>query len=210
MELNILWLFGGWFIEANNLPISFPIVRAGSIPLLVRDERSRLKAGITGSDILWENDISFETESDEIPLEKLVTGCKQPFLYVGITRIFSESIERNCLRQPCLNDLSRTMLATKYPRIANDFLNQRGITEVDIFYIAGCDEAMPYIYPNCSSILGTEDTGKTRVANNIEILEKILKVTTRLIRANDKLTRMDKDILDDFKERIAVAVERNK
>lgn len=149
-------------------------------------------------------------DTDEVPVNKMVVDCKQPFLYVGITRIFSASIERNSLRRPCLTDLSGTMLATKYLRIANDFLYSRRVSGVEVFYIPGCDEAMPYVYPNCSSILGTGESGKTRIANDIEILEKVLKVEIRMIRANEKLTRIDKDILDDFKERIAVAVERNK
>lgn len=185
------------------------VVRASSIPALVKDPRSLLKAGITGTDILWESG-SIRTETEDIPLAQFVPDCKKPFLYVGITKIFSDRVRQKFLREPKLADLSGVRLATKYPRIAGEFLNDKGINDVNIYYIPGCDEAMQYVFSDCVSVLGIEDTGITRLANGIEILEKVLEVETRMIRANDKLTRMDRDILDDFREKIAICLERNR
>lgn len=185
------------------------VVRASSIPALVKDPRSLLKAGITGTDILWESGV-IRQKTEEVPLARLVPDCKKPFLYVGITKIFSDRVRQDFLREPKLSDLSGVRLATKYPRIANEVLVGREINGVKVFYIPGSDEAMQNVFSDCVSVLGIEDTGTTRLANGIEILEKVLAVETRMIRADEKLTRMDRDILDDFREKIALTLERNR
>lgn len=189
------------------MPIDFVIVRASSIPPLVSNERSRLKAGITGGDILWEFG-SGKNAGESMPLSIVNPNAKRSALYVGVAKSFMNYVQKTASRRVTPADLSGTMVATKYPRIAADYFTEKSVANVDLFYVPGTDEAMQYIFSDCVGILGIISSGKTTKANDIEVIEQFYEVTLRMIDAEDKLTRKDRELLDDFRERIAVAVQK--
>lgn len=194
---------------AENMPIDFVIVRASNIPILVNEQSSDLKLGITGSDIIWEAGLGKDT-GEEIPIYNLNPNAKRSRLYIGMTERLANFIRSEKLRDPVVTDLSGIMTATKYPRIANDAFSERSLKNVKIYQIPGTDEAMQFVFRNCDGILGIMEKDITRKANSIELLEIFYEVTIRMIKAVNKLTNEDLQILNDFKERIAIALERKR
>lgn len=200
-----------YLIKVDNLPIDFVIIRASSIPSLVTNEESELKAGITGSDIIWEAGMG-KNFGEEIPVEKLNPQSKKSSLYIGVTNDFYRYVLNQVtdfIRDPKVEDLSGWMVATKYPNIAQEVFSERSVKDIKIFPIAGTDEAMQYILP-CDGILGIISSGKTINANDIKILEIFYQVTTKMIQATDKLTNRDLDLLDYFRELITIAIQRKR
>lgn len=191
------------------MPLDFVIIRAGSIPSLVNIESSKLKAGITGSDIIWEAGMG-RYGGYEIPISQLIENYSQPALYVGVTQEFAERIRREKARETLVADLTGYMVATKYPRITGEYLSEKSVDGIQIFPVPGTDEAMQYVFDSCVGILGIMSSGRTIKANDIEVLEIFYQVTVRMIECADKLTRRDRELLDDFKELIAVALQRKR
>lgn len=191
------------------MPVDFVIVRASSVPELIKDEESELKAGITGSDILWEEKLG-KNYGEEMPMNLLNPQAKQSSLYVGVTKKLCKMIEEDQGRCVDVTDLSGSKIATKYQRIAEEYFQEKCVNNVRLYYISGKDEAMQYTFRNCNAILGIEGSGDTRRENSIEILEKFHEVTVRMIEAGNKLTRKDNEILNDLREKSAIAVQKKR
>ena len=184
-------------------------MRASSIPFIVKTEGSFPKVGITGSDILWEATEEIDT-GEEIPLYELNPNAKRASLYVGMTKNFANYVRSEKSREPAIPDLTGTMVATKYPRIANGVLRGYCVRIPTILRVDGTDEAMQYAFPSCIGILGIISSGKTRERNDIEVLETFYDVSLRMVTAAEKLNARDVDILDDFREQVYVAMQRRR
>lgn len=191
------------------MPIDFVLMRASSIPSVVKAEESKTKAGITGSDILWEATLKVDN-GEEIPLYQFNPDAKRSSLYIGITKGFADFVRDQKQREPEAVDLTGSMVATKYPRIANGVLRGYGVRTPIILHVDGTDEAMQYAFPSCIGILGIISSGKTRERNDIEILEIFYDVSLRMVTGVEKLNKKDADILNDFREQIAVALQRRR
>lgn len=202
--LNFTSIDRRYLISVENMPIDLVIVRASSIPVLITDKRSELKAGITGSDIIWESGMDKNT-GEEMPI-----SAKNSRLYIGVTRRFSNYLKNEKSKIPSVQDLSGIMIATKYPRIAKDVFSQKSIEDILIYPIPGTDEAMQYIFSNCDGILGIISSGTTVERNDVDVLETFHEVTVRMIQASGKLTEQDINILNDFRERVAIAIEKRR
>lgn len=200
---------GGVFIEVRNIPIEFVIFRASDVPKRVLDEKSVVKAGITGSDILWESGIGKEA-GDEIPIYELNPEAKRSSLYLGATIDFMDYISKKEERRFAKRDLSGMMLATKYVNIAEDYIRQQKIAGVKVLYTQGSDEAMQFVYPSCVALVGIKSSGNTLRANGIQIIDEFYNVTPRIIQESAKLSPKDARVLGDFRERIAVALQRKR
>lgn len=185
------------------MPVNFVVVRASDIPKSVFD-KSDAKAGITGSDIVWNSGLGKDF-GETLPFYDILEDATQSSLYVGITQKFRDSLSTD----PSLKDLSFRTIATKYRRISEDFCKEKGIEQPTIKEVLGTDEAMQYLYPECVGILGIISTGNTTKANDILVLEQFYDVSLKLI-SSGKMTRRDKEILDDLREKIAVAVQRKR
>lgn len=191
------------------MPIDFVLMRANSIPGIVNNEQSTIKIGYTGSDILWEAGLGRDA-GEELPVSWLNSSAKKSSLYIGITKSFAEYIKNQQAREPRVEDLEGSKVATKFPCIAYQVFTQREINDVEIFPIPGTDEAMQYAFTNCYGILGIKSSGLTTERNEIEVLENFYKVTVRMVQAAEKLTRRDEEILNDLRARIASAIQRRK
>lgn len=205
-------LIGGIFIEVTNVPIDFVVIRANSIPSFVKNEESSLKAGITGSDIIWEAGDGKDV-GEEIPIYELNPDAKKSCLYIGVTdKFYWSTINPFCAYEDPVDpvkSLSGISIATKYQRITREVLEEKSVGDVKIIPVIGTDEAMQYVL-KCEGILGILSSGKTAQANDIRVLEIFYDVTIRMIEAKDKLTQRDLEILDELKNRIAVAVQRRR
>jgi len=108
-----------------------------------------------------------------------------------------------------IQDLQSSRVATKLPRIAGEYFTEKGL-ETKLLFVPGADEAMQYLFPDCNAILGVISSGITAAINNIDILDIFYNVTTRFITNPGKMTLEDITILNDFREKIAVARERKR
>lgn len=199
----------GLLIPVGNMPIEFVLVRAGDVPRVVRDERSVVKAGITGSDILWESGIGKEA-GDQIPIYELNPEAKRSSLYLGASDDFMDYILEKEERKFVTRDLSGMMLATKYINIARDYIRQQEIKNVEVLYVPGSDEGMQYVYPSCVALIGIKSTGETLRANNVQVVDQFHDVALRMIQESAKLSPKDARVLADFRERMEKAVSLNK
>jgi len=195
-----------YIIPVGNMPIDFVLIRASSIPTCVTDERSNAVAGITGSDILWESGLD-RGSGQEIPIYNLNPNAKQSSLYIGVTDRFTGFIRREKNRDPEISDISGQTIATKYVAVTKDFTRERSIENTTVYPIPGTDEAVQYIFPDYNAILGIISSGNTVKANYIQPLEIFYKVVVRLIEATDKMTLGQSNILNDLRDRIAVALQ---
>lgn len=196
-------LDGGCFIEAARFPMEFVLIRASDVPRFVQDENTTLGVGITGSDIIWEAGLG-KNNGEEIPIYELNPDAKQSSLFVGITKRLQDALGN---RSPDISDLAGSQIATKFPAIANEYFAEKNINP-ELILVPGSDEAMQYIFPNCNGILGIISTGDTIKENNIDILEKFYDVTIRLIENGGKLSSVGQRILDEFREKVFVALQR--
>lgn len=191
------------YLPSGNLPVEIVFMRASEIPMVVKDERSIIKAGLTGSDILWEAGQGKDAGL-EVPIYKYYpwNSEKQPTLCIGMVREFMERIRNQEGRNPVVNDLSGYMLTTKLPNIAKEYLAEKGIENVEVLKVGGTDEAMQYAYPNCYGLLGVVDTGRTAKDNGIGILDAFYPVTVRWIQVNSGLNQWEQRILEELKDRL--------
>lgn len=199
---------GGIFINIENMPIDFVIIRASSIPTLIKAEKSQLKAGITGSDILWEAGMGRDA-GEKIPVEKFAPNYQSPMLFIGMTKQFSEYIQQENGRKTLTRDLAGKMIVTKFPRITREVFTEKDVKEVEIFPMPGTTEAIQYIFADCYGILDVISTGRTTAANDIQTIEKFYQVTLRMIES-PSISRQEKDILDQLREIIFLAVQRKR
>lgn len=190
----------------EEVPVEIVFMRASEIPAVVKDERSAIKAGLTGSDILWEAGWGKDA-GIEVPIyaqDRYYSGKpeKQPALYIGMVREFMERIRNQKGRSPAAKDLSGYMLATKLPNIAKEYFLERGIQDVELLPVGGTDEAMQYAYPNCYGSLGVINSGRTVEDNEIGILDTFYPVTVRWIQVNSGLNQWEQQVLEDLKDRV--------
>ncbi len=180
------------------------ILRASDIPRIVLDKRSITKAGISGGDIFWEAGLGQEA-GEKLPVKEFVPDAKTSRLFIGVTEKFAKKIAT-----VSVSSLTGQMIVTKYPNIAQEILDERGVERYTLFSAAGKTEGMQYAYPDCYGIVDVTSTESTVKANNIIVLERFYTSTVRMIEAADKITSRDRAILDDFRDRIAIALQKRR
>jgi ATP phosphoribosyltransferase len=196
-------------LPITNAPIDLVITRASDVPRLVTDERSTIKAGITGSDIIWESRLG-KDNGFMLPIQEFFPKPTTPSLFIGITEPFARKIQTEEFREVKITDLQNKMVVTKFPNIATELLAERNVQCVEIFPSPGKTEAWQYIFSDCVGIVDIVDSGETIQANDILLLEKFYEVTIRMIEASEKLSRREQTILNDLKEQITVAIQRRR
>lgn len=189
----------GLFIPVENMPIEFVLVRAGDVPRVVSDDRSMIKVGITGSDILWENGIG-KTAGVEVSIYERNPEAKKSSLFFGVSNDFLDYISDRDGENFRPQHMTRMMLATKYVNIAEEYIADKGMEKVDVLYVPGSDEGMQYVYPRCVGVIGIKSTGDTIRANNIEVIDQFHDVTLRMIQEAGKLSPREARVLEDFQE----------
>ncbi|PJE67687.1 ATP phosphoribosyltransferase [Candidatus Shapirobacteria bacterium CG10_big_fil_rev_8_21_14_0_10_40_9] len=198
-------------IPVRNIPLILIPFRAGDIPKIVLDNRSSAKAGITGSDVIWESSYDLGTDRNEgetLPLDELVEDPPKSSLYLGATQEYADIIIDKFERDIEPTDLNGKTIVTIYPNITKEYLKSKNMDRSQIYTISGQDEAAQYVF-NLEGILGIKSTGKTIEANRIVIIDEFFEVATILATfGTDKLTTRDMQLLNDLREMTWLALKK--
>lgn len=193
----------------NGMPIDMVLLRAGSIPQILKDTRSPANVGITGSDILWE--AGFKKDAGlEVPVLSIPQKSTEASLYIGMTDAYANSIQKDQGRPANEKDLARKMVITKFPNITQEVFNERNIRDTQILASPGKTEGYQYVYPDCVGIVDVINSGATVRDNGIRVLTKFYTPSTRLVSQEEQMTDREKRILDEVKNNIFRAIERRK
>ena len=143
--------------EFKEAGIKLLIVRPTDVTSYV--EYGAADCGIVGKDTLMEQDCNLYE-----PLDLRVGKCK---MVVAAPKGF-EKAGKASLR-----------IATKYPKIASDFYNKKGIS-TEVIKLYGSVELAPLI-GLCDAIVDLTATGETLKKNDLEIVEVVAEVSAKLI-----------------------------
>lgn len=149
-------------IDTNHDNIRLVIVRASDVPTYV--QYGAADFGIAGKDVLIEHggDGLYQ------PLDLQIAKCR---MMVAVRKGFDyESVS-----QPG----SRLRIATKYPNIAAEHFAAKGV-HVDIIKLYGSMELAPLVGLS-DAIVDLVSTGGTLKANNLEAVEHIVDISSRLV-----------------------------
>jgi len=145
-------------VDTSQPDTRFLLVRASDVPAYV--EYGGADIGITGKDILLEHSGRgiYEPLDLEIGVCQLVLAGKKDV----------ETRESGVLR-----------VATKYPEVARCFFDRRG-QQVEIIKLYGSMELAPLV-GMADLIVDIMETGATLLANDLEVIEPICDISSRLI-----------------------------
>ena len=143
--------------EFEEAEMRLLIVRPTDVTSYV--EYGAADCGIVGKDTLMEQDCNLYE-----PLDLRIGECK---MVVAAPKGFEKS-GKTSLR-----------IATKYPRIASDFYNKKGIS-TEVIKLYGSVELAPII-GLCDAIVDLTATGETLKKNDLEIVEVVAEVSAKLI-----------------------------
>ncbi|NPB05049.1 MAG: ATP phosphoribosyltransferase [Aquificae bacterium] len=164
-------------LETDGLRIL--LAKPKDVPTLVESGYADL--GVSGFDTLW------ESKKEVFELLDLKVG----FCRICIAG-FPESRE-------LYENLSSVKVATKYPNIARDFFESKGVKPF-IYYMNGSVELAPLIGMT-DFILDLVQTGRTLRENGLVVIEEIATSTARLV-ANRESFFLKNGIILDFVRRL--------
>lgn len=166
--------------QAFNFPVEFLYLRDDDIPGYVQDKVSDV--GIVGENILLEKQARLQVVQ-KLGFSKcrLSLAVPKEFIYKG-----PQSLEG-------LN------IATSYPNLLRDFLDEKGIS-ADIHVISGSVEIAPSI-GLAEAICDIVSTGSTLVSNGLREVETLLHSQAVLV-ARPQLDAPRREILDQLVFRI--------
>lgn len=149
---------------------SFIFVKPADVPVYV--EYGVADAGVCGRDVLMESNADVHE-----PLDLKFGRCQ----VVVAGKV--ESAQRG------YNPLATARIATKYPRIASDYFQRRGVP-VELIVLSGSIELAP-VLGLAEHIVDLVETGRTLHENGLAVIDTIAESTARLIvnRASYHLKR---------------------
>lgn len=147
-------------VEDESGKYSFIFVKPGDVPVYV--EYGVADAGICGRDVLMESQADVHE-----PLDMKFGACR--LVVAGK----AETAERG------YNLLATARVATKYPRLAADYFQQRGVP-VELILLSGSVELAPVLGLS-DYIVDLVETGRTLKDNGLVIVDTIAESTARLI-----------------------------
>ncbi|HSR02113.1 MAG TPA: ATP phosphoribosyltransferase [Methylophilaceae bacterium] len=174
-------------LETNRKDIRLIIVRASDVPTYVQYGAADI--GIAGKDVLDEHG----GEGLYQPLDLQIAKCK---MMVAVRKGFDYDA---VVRQG-----ARLKVVTKYVKTAREHFAAKGM-HVDLIKLYGSMELGPLV-GLADAIVDLVSTGGTLKANNLEAVEHIGDISSRLIvnQASLKLNRLLlQPILDDFTNAVA-------
>ena len=175
-------------LETRRPGVRIILVRAADVPTYVQYGAADL--GVAGSDLLAEHGGQ---------------GLYQP-LDLGIARC------RMAVAAPAGFDYAaavrsgaRLRVATKYIRTVREHFAAKGV-HVDLIRLYGSMELAPLV-GLADAIVDLVDTGKTLAANQLEVVEELMQVSSRLI-ANPASMKLRRAAMAPVVESIGAAVRR--
>lgn len=151
---------------------NFIFVKPGDVPTYV--EYGVADAGVCGRDVLLESRADVHEPLD---------------LKIGYCRI-AVAGKREVVGQD-YNLLATVRVATKYPRIATEYFQERGVP-IEVVTLSGSVELAPLLGLS-DRIVDLVETGRTLRDNGLEVIDVITETTARLIvnRASFHLKRSE-------------------
>jgi len=171
----------------NGLDVKYIICRPTDIPTYV--EYGAADLGVVGKDTI--------AEQNKDVFELLD-------LHFGYCR-FVAAIPQELAERGDIHHFSHARVATKFPRIAEQFFREQGM-QVEIIKLHGNIELAPGV-GLAEMIVDIVSTGATLRENNLLVLEEIFPATARLI-ANRVSYRMKSGVLQPIIESLRLAAER--
>ncbi|MBI4854515.1 MAG: ATP phosphoribosyltransferase [Acidobacteria bacterium] len=156
-------------LEDKEKNYNFILVKPTDVPVYV--EHGIADLGICGQDVLLES----------------IADVHQPLdLGFGYCRI---AVAGKKQEDNLTKELSVLRVATKYPRIAAEYFQQRGVA-VELIKLSGSIELAPLL-GLADRIVDLVETGRTLIENGLEIKEIVSETTAQLIanRASFQLKR---------------------
>ena len=157
--------------------IDITFLRTDDIPVLCAE--GAIDLGITGSDLVCEAGVHEATSDCPAIEERLRLG-------VGGCRLALCVPEASPVVGP--KDLSGDRIATSFPNVTREYLNQHGVTS-HVVELTGSVEVMIAL-GIADAIVDLVETGSTLAANKLRILDEIGKYETVLIQ-NPNTTQSD-------------------
>ena len=176
-SINILEKAGLGLIDKNNRKlisktfnedIEVMFARASDIPEFVNDGVADM--GVTGVDLINEN------EADV---------CELLDLRFGQTKLVLAAPEESNINS--VDDITEDMkVATEFPVLTRKYLDEKGLNNIKIVKLSGSTEAAPFI-GIADLITDLTSTGTTLKMNHLQIIDKILDSTIKVIANKDSL-----------------------
>ena len=139
---------------------SFLFVKPADVPVYV--EYGVADAGICGRDVLMESQADVHE-----PLDMRFGACRLVVAGKAETAVLGYNL------------LATARVATKYPRLAADYFQQRGVP-VELIMLSGSVELAPVLGLS-DHIVDLVETGRTLKDNGLVIIDTIAESTARLI-----------------------------
>lgn len=168
-------------VKCLNFDVELLLIRDDDIPEYVQDGVCDL--GFVGANV------TAETGADVTVLRGL---------NYGICRLSLAAKKDDQIQS--LDDFNGKTIATSYPNITRNFLEEKGINASTVT-ISGAVEITPRLEV-ADAICDLVSTGNTLKANGLVEIETIFESETQLIRTNRELSPGKKDLIDKFLLRI--------
>ncbi|MCR5824707.1 MAG: ATP phosphoribosyltransferase [Lachnospiraceae bacterium] len=164
----------------EDLKIKFFLAKATDVPTYV--EYGAADIGVVGKDTILEEDRDLYEVLD---------------LKVGKCRM---CVAGPASAKPLLNSGQIIRVATKYPRIAKDYFQNRKHQTVEIIKLNGSIELAPIVGLS-EVIVDIVETGTTLRENGLEVLEEILPLSARMV-VNQVSMKMEHERITDIIDRL--------
>ena len=173
-------------IETNRPDVRVVIVRASDTPTYVQYGAADL--GIAGKDVLLEHGGAGLYQ----PLDLDIARCR---LCVAVPKGFDY--------QAAVKQGARLRVATKYITTAREHFAAKGV-HVDLIKLYGSMELAPLV-GLADAIVDLVSSGGTLKANNLEVAEDMIDISSRLV-VNQAALKLKRDLLQPLIEAFAGAV----
>ncbi|HJL81813.1 MAG TPA: ATP phosphoribosyltransferase [Gammaproteobacteria bacterium] len=174
----------------ENMPFDLLFVRDDDIPSLINDGLCHL--GFVGLNVAMEKNIHFKSLSDNKPFSIEATldfgQCRLSFAYPDEADIQS------------ISDLEGKTVATSYPRIVSDYIDQQNLN-INVTEFTGAVELAPSLGKS-DAICDLISSGSTLRAHNLIEGEVVLESSAVIISANNQLSESKQQWVDKLLERI--------
>ncbi len=184
-------------VARNIIPIVFLQLRSKEIPEAIANPNTIVQGGFTGEDIVAEAGAGCDWT---VPLAELDAQRPQPVVYLGSTPNLRQRVE-----QPGVGDLRGGTIFTSYPNLARRYLLGNGLQagEFTIAVSPGTIERRWRDVPANLGIVDIADSGRTRKANQIQVMAEIM--APGLVFIGEQLSIQDQSRVDDLQERLYLA-----
>jgi ATP phosphoribosyltransferase len=162
-------------VKCRNFDVELLLIRDDDIPEYVQDGVCDL--GFVGANV------TAEREADVTVLRNLDYGVCRLSIAVPKNGAINE-----------VADLEGTTIATSYPTLTQNFLEEQGITAKTV-YLSGAVEIAPRLEV-ADAICDLVSTGNTLKANGLTELDVIFESETQLVRTNRELSPEKEDLIE--------------